>query len=79
MCVDCVATMMAIQIMTSLQGAMLWWSTHWFLETAGRIRQAALMLKATPAPAQQTHTDSHGPRNSAALYRVMSFLPATQL
>lgn len=77
--VGCVATMTTMQIMTSLQGPMLWWSTHWCLGTAGRIYQAAPMLKTSPAPAQPTHTDSPGPRNSAALYRVTCSLPATPL
>lgn len=78
-CVGCVATMTTMQIMTSLQGAMLRWSILWCLGTAGRIHQAALMLRASPAPAQPTHIDTHGPRKSAASYKVMSSLPATPL
>lgn len=75
----CVATTTAMQIMTSPQGAMLWWSTHWCLGTAGRTCQPAPMLRGSPAPAQPTRTDSHGPRNSAASYKVPSSLHATPL
>lgn len=78
-CVGSVATTMAMQIMTSPQGAMLWLSTHWCLGTAGRTCQAALMLRGSAAHAQPTHTDSHGHRKSAASYRVQSSLPATPL
>lgn len=78
-CVGSVATTTAMQIMTSPQDAMLRSSTHWHLRTAGRTCRAALMLRGSAARAQPTHTDSHGPKKSAASYRVQSSLPATPL
>ena len=76
MSVDCVAAMTTMQIMTSLQDAMLWLPAQWCLATAGRIYQTVLMLRALPVPAKTIHTDSHGPRNSAASYRGMSSMLA---